>query len=319
MMSIRLTSGLLAVLALATPTFAQDFPRTVHHAFGDTVIESEPKRILALSDADFDILLGLGIKPIASANAGYDNAPTSPYHDQYMAGFEGEEVQFFSLWEGVPFETILAADPDLILATGAWSLDTDYERLSAIAPVVAFEDGNSLTTTWQGKTRTAAKALALEDEAEALIGNIEARFAEAAAANPAFAGKTIAYGVVHPDQFTYMSVVGDTSTTFFDLLGFELTETAAQFDSETSAVSRERLDMFDADVLLFAFPFEGDAFIDQAELEADLIFGRVPAVAGGRYVVVPQIVASSLAYPSPLSTLWALEELLPLLQQASAK
>lgn len=310
-------ASLLAGMALPGLAFAQEFPRTLEHAFGTTEITAMPKRIVALSDIDFDIALALGLEPVASANAGYDGATTSPYHESYIANWQGEPVEFFSLMSGVPFETILAVDPDLILATGAWSLDTDYDRLSAIAPVVAYEGTNEDAPTWQDKTRTAAKALGLEAKGEAVIAEIEGKFATASAANPAFAGKTITYGVVHPDQLTFMSVAGDTSTTFFNLLGFVLPETASQFSAESSAVSHERMDLFDADVLLFAFPFEGDAAISQAELEADPLFVRLQAVKAGHYAVVPANVASAVGYPSPLSTAWALEVMLPLLQKAT--
>lgn len=311
----RLVLALLALLAMPA-ALAQDFPRTITHAFGTTAIAAPPKRIVALTDIDFDIALGLGLFPVLSANAGYD-AETAPYHQPYLDAWQGEPVQFFSPYAGAPFETILAADPDVILATGYWALDSDYERLSAIAPVVAYQNQGDAVATWQDKTRTVGAALGLEDKAEALIARVEARFAEVAAANPQFAGKTVTYGVVHPEQFSYMSVPGDASTMFFKLLGFSLPATAAQFTPEASAVSRERLDLFDADVLLLAFPFEGEAFVTQKELEADPLFRRIPAVAAGHYIVVPPDVASTLAYPSPLSTLWTLERMQAALEAAT--
>ncbi|MET3925053.1 iron-siderophore ABC transporter substrate-binding protein [Devosia sp. 2618] len=309
-------AALLLSCAIPAAAFAQDFPRTLDNAYGTTEIAAMPKRIVALSDIDFDIALALGLEPVASANAGFDGETTSTYHQSYMANWHGEPVAFFSLMSGVPFETILGLDPDLILATGAWSLDTDYERLSTIAPVVALPASDE-NPTWQDKTRTAAKALALETKGEQVIADIEAKFATAAAENPSFAGKTITYGVVHPDQLTYMSVEGDTSTTFFKLLGFTLPDTAAQFSADISAVSRERLDLFDADVLLFGFPFEGVSQISQADLEADPLFKRLQSVQNGHYAVVPPTVASAVGYPSPLSTAWALEVLLPELQAAT--
>jgi iron complex transport system substrate-binding protein len=58
------TFSLLAVIG-STAAVAQSFPVTVEHAFGETIIEAAPERIVTWGWGNHDALLALGIVPVA--------------------------------------------------------------------------------------------------------------------------------------------------------------------------------------------------------------------------------------------------------------
>ena len=89
-------------------------------------------------------------------------------------------------------------------------------------------------------------------------------------------------------------------------------------ESAQNEAGRENVDLLDADVLLIGYPFGDEGVLTRSALESDPLFQQIPAVAGGHYAVVDDAVASPLAYPTPLSQTWVLEQLLPVLQAAVA-
>ncbi|WP_158843379.1 hypothetical protein [Saccharothrix deserti] len=52
------------------------FPRTIKHAMGETVIEKRPERVVVLDGGELDNVVALGIKPVGVAFP--DGAPTMP-------------------------------------------------------------------------------------------------------------------------------------------------------------------------------------------------------------------------------------------------
>src|SRR5690606_23937120 len=63
----RSFAGALAAIALAlAPAWAEDsYPVTVEHAFGETVIEEFPERIVTLSWMSQEAIIALGESPVA--------------------------------------------------------------------------------------------------------------------------------------------------------------------------------------------------------------------------------------------------------------
>ncbi|MFT4260714.1 ABC transporter substrate-binding protein [Microbacterium sp.] len=287
------------------------FPYALAHAFGESVIDEKPERVAVVTDVDLDIALALGIEPVI-----YPAYELGAWQEE---AFEerGIELDSYDPADGIDFEAIAEAEPDAILATSGWSLDEDYEKLSAIAPVIAYTTEEGLDAmTWADRTSVAGCALGLEDEADAVIAEVHDAFAEAAAANPQFAGKTIAYAVIHPDQITYSSYEG-SDVSFFTDLGFTLPEIASEFTADNSGLSKENVDKLEADVLVIGYPFGDEGLLTRDELESDPLFQSLEVVKRGAYGVIGDDVASPIAYPSPLGLPWALEQVLPVLVDAT--
>ncbi len=316
------TAALLAAVSLTACTAAPaadataqesscgEFPLVLPHAFGTAEIPEKPERVVVVTDVDLDIALSLGVEPVL-----YPGYELGAWQEEAMAGLD---LPSYDPYDGIDFEAIAAAEPDVILATSGWSLDEDYDKLAAIAPVIAYTSENGLDTmTWADRTELAGCGLGLVDEADAVIDDVNSAFADAAAANPQFAGKTITYAVIHPDQITYSSYRG-SDVWFFESLGFTSPETAAEFSGDNSGLSKENIDKLDADVLVIGYPFGDEGLLSRAELEADPLFQSLPVVRNGSYVVIGDDVASPIAYPSPLGLPWALARVLPLFVEATS-
>ncbi|WP_260866120.1 AraC family transcriptional regulator [Paenibacillus xylanexedens] len=106
--------------------------RVVTHPWGETVIKGEPQHIISLFPAATDYLLALGIVPEAASSneEGSDQFPT--YLSDQLQGSKNIG------WQVDPnFESILAAEPDLII--GQDFMSDAYSSLSKIAPTLLAE------------------------------------------------------------------------------------------------------------------------------------------------------------------------------------
>lgn len=291
------------------------YPMTLTSPYGETVLTEKPTKVAAMSSVDLDIALALGIVPVTSPR--YGDVALDPWAVKRAAELGVGEIPTYDSTDGTDLEAIAAADPDVILATSGWTLEEDFAQLAKIAPVVSYTGPDGLTgMTWRERTKVAGDALGLADEAAAVTASVDNEFAAAKAANPEFAGKTFTYIVLHPDQISYVSYQGSDNE-FFTSLGFVLPENAQKFGESNSAVSRENLNLVDADVLMVGYPFGEEGLMTQAALEADPLFTSLNAVQNGNYLVIGDE-ASPLAYPTPLSQTWVLAQLTPRLKAAVA-
>ncbi|MFP3813237.1 ABC transporter substrate-binding protein, partial [Bacillus sp. SIMBA_005] len=83
------------------------------------------------------------------------------------------------------FEQILALGPDVILANHSGITETDYERLSEIAPTVGFAE-SMWASDREELTLTIGSILDKEEEAQVLLDEADAAIAAAAEAHPEF-------------------------------------------------------------------------------------------------------------------------------------
>lgn len=295
---------------------AAGYPMTLESPYGETTLAAKPERVAVVSSVDLDIALALGIVPVISPQ--YGDTPLDPWETDALAELGTKQFDSYDSTDGVDFEAIAAAKPDVILATSGWTLDADYERLSKIAPIVSYAGKDGLSSmTWADRTEAAAAALDRKPQAKEIIDGVAEDFATAAKEHPEFAGKSFTYAVIHPEQITYISYKG-SDVSFFTKLGFTLPPRAAEFSETNASVGRENLDRLDADVLLVGYPFGKEGLISQADLEKDPLFRKLPAVASGHYAEIDDAFASPLAYPSPLTERWLLERLVPVLAKAVA-
>jgi len=200
-------------------------------------------------------------------------------------------------------EKIAALQPDVILGVYSFIDRATYERLSGIAPTVA-PPSETVAATWQEQTRITGRALGLTERAEQVVADTEARFAEARAANPEFAGKTLAAGFVVGGE-TYALGTDDLRTQLFSDLGFTLPATS-------TTLSRELLGELDKDVLVVL----GES---RAAAEADQQLAALRVVRDGRVAYLGDFstpFAGALGFGSPLSLPYALDIAVPALRSA---
>lgn len=295
-----------------------EFPRTITHAFGETTIEAAPERVATVSWANQDAALALGVVPVGmpAVDFGGNENGSTDWFDEKLAELGGEAPEQYSETDGIDYEAIAALTPDVILGVYSGMAQEDYDRLSEIAPVVAYPEGTlAFGTSWQDTTRGVGEALGLDEQAEQLVSELETQLADTAEQNPALSGRTFLYGTVDPEAEDEISLYTsiDNRPRFLESLGMK---EAAAVTEETDGNpegffitwSPERADELESEILISWATEEGvrDA------IEADNLLNKIPAVADDRLMLQTDAQeVLSVSAISPLSLPWALERVVP--------
>ncbi len=312
---------LAALLCLvAGPLAAEGFPVTITHAFGETTIETEPQRIVAVGYRDSDFLYALGVAPVGVRDwwGGHPYAAW-PWAEAAREA-TGATPEVFS-GDDLDYEAIAALDPDLILGVYLFPDQDVYDKLAAIAPVVTNPPGYPMWgVPWTEEIRLFDLATSgSTDKAEAIISELDAQLAQAVADYPQLQGKTgtIVYLTTENELRLWGST--DVASRFLANLGLvfpaELDALAAE-DSSIS-VSLERFDMIDQDVMVW--PIENRADQSRERVEEMDLYQLTNLAREGRSVWLDDpdgALAAALSYQSPLSISMLLEVLPPLLAAA---
>lgn len=290
------------------------FPVSIEHQFGETIVEEAPERVVVVGLTEQDILLELGITPVATTEW-YGEQPNAvwPWATELLGDAEPEVL---SQADGLEYERIAALDPDLIVGTNA-GLDADsYEKLSEIAPTVTQKDGSEpYFSDWKEQTRIVSAAVGRSEAGEDLITEVEEAYAEAAEAHPEWAGLTATFSQGAPWEDNLYVYPDGLNTDFLTDLGFTITPGLDDYVPESGGqalISAENTQLLDADVIVFAT--EEEAGIDDV-----LAFGTVSdlsAVTEHRAVFTDGELAGAIYFLTPLSQKHALEELIPRLESA---
>lgn len=316
----HLAAAVLGLTAVASvPAIAQDFPVTLTHTYGETVIPAKPERIATIGWMSQDVVLALGQVPVGMPlqTWGGDENGVLPWVATAVAELGGELPARYDD-TAIPFEEILALEPDLILAPYSALTPEEYARLSQIAPTVAWKDA-VWSGSWQDITLTIGKALGQEAKAEEMVAATDAYLAEQAAAHPEFAGKTFTIGWADPSKSEVGIYVGtDPRVQMIEDLGLELSAGAAALTNDNFyvPVAYEGLSALDADVFI---TWQSD----QAELDAAManpVFARFAPVAEGRHLaMLDRAFVMATSAPSVLSIPWSVEKLVPELARLLAE
>lgn len=298
---------------------ADAFPVTFEHIYGETTIEEAPERIATWGWGATDAVLALGIVPVAIPSSEYgggDNLIT-PWVEEALADLGGEEPVLLdnSTYE-LSVEELLAADPDVLVASYSGLTQEEYDAVTGAGiPVVAPEEA-LWSTPWRDVISDTGKALGLEAEADEILAGLDQQIADAAAANPDFAGTTIAFADDDVDTF-YLYLPADPRVEILEDLGFVSAESVTALDTGESTfyttVSSENLDQVEADVFFTQAESQDelDAFLesDRAQL--------IPAVQSG--AVAPIVGEENVAAISPtaLTLPWILPEIIEQLATAT--
>lgn len=292
------------------------FPQTVEHKFGTTTVESEPERIVIVGLTEQDTVLQLGYTPVATTEW-YGEQPYAvwPWAQELLGN---AEPTVLSTSDGFEFEKIATLAPDLIIGVNAGMEEDDYEKLSQLAPTIAApKGGTDYFSPWDQQVELIAKALGKPEEGARLIQQVKDDYAAAAAANPEFKGKTATFSqnafydgqlYVYPDGL---------NTEFLSYLGFTINPKLTPLiekEGEQVAVSAERLDVIDADVIVFATEKPGDI----AALKQEPTFRFLDAVKNKHAVYTDPTLSGAMYFMTPLSLQYVLEKLTPELERALA-
>lgn len=304
---------------------ASGYPIRIENAFGTTVIEKKPTRIATVAWSNQEVPLALGVVPVGMPKVTFgddDGDGVLPWVEDRLQALHAKTPTLFDETSGIDFEAVADSRPDVILAAYSGLSKDDYQKLSQIAPVVAYPD-KPWTTSLDDTIELDSEGMGMKAQGERLVKTLDGEVAAAAAKQPGIKGRTIAF--VAPKGATdlsslYVYTTHDPRAAFFEQLGMttpdvvrRATEKTASFYTEISAEDADRLD--DVDVLVLY----GDAATLKA-MQADPLLGRIPAVKRGSVVVLGSSgpLAAS-ANPSPLSIGWGIQRYVDLIGAAAKK
>jgi iron complex transport system substrate-binding protein len=285
------------------------FPVAIEHKFGTTTIEAAPERVVSVGYTEQDMLLALGVEPVGTREflGGYAYKQR-PWAQDALGGSQPAPVG----GEEIDFERVAAQWPDLIIGVNSGMSEADYKTLSKIAPTVAQSDEFiDFGVPWQEQTLTVGRALGREEQARALVDDVEARFAQAREGHPELVGASVimAYGTkgdfgAHSSQ--------DYRLGFFEDLGLESPDRvdALAGDSFFVDFDEEHFRLMEQDVVVM--------FGTRDDVTADPVFRRLDAVREDRvvYIDLEDQFAGALGFSSPLSLPYLIDEALPKLAAA---
>ncbi|MGA9749844.1 MAG: iron-siderophore ABC transporter substrate-binding protein [Nocardioides sp.] len=292
-------------------------PVTIEHALGEAVIEERPERVAAWGWGSADAAIALGVVPVAVPTQSYggDDDGMLPWNKEAIEAAGAETPAMLTEGEEPPYEEFIKADPDLILATYSGLTQAQYDKLSKIAPVVAYP-GEAWATPWREVITTAGEALGKAAEADQVLTDIDESVSAAAEAHPEFAGKSIAAVADYGAFYVYRSA--DPRVEFLEDLGFETAPSVGELDTEESTffytISYEKVDQLDSDVLLSYADSDKtqQAFLDSASTKT------MPQYDAGTIAeATGEEVVASVSPPTALSLTWGLDDYVDLLSEAA--
>lgn len=301
--------------AAATPAAGEPtFPQTVEHEFGTTTVDKKPERIVIVGLTEQDIVLQLGYTPVATTEW-YGEQPYAvwPWAQEALGD---AKPTVLSQSDGLQLEKIATLRPDLIIGVNAGLEQKTYDQLTKLAPTIGTpKGGTQYFSPWDQQVEVVAKALGMPEKGAELIQGVKDRYAAAAAENPDFKGKTatFAQNAFYDGQlYVYQDGLG---TDFLSYLGFTINPKLTPLvkaAGEQVAVSEERLDVIDADVLVFATEKESDI----ANFKKVPTFKFLDAVKGKRAVYTDAMLSGAMYFLTPLAFDYILERLEPALADA---
>lgn len=316
-----MAAGASFALATAGRADVAEFPTTLDHAFGTTIIPARPERVVTVAWANHEVPLALGIVPVGFTGVSFgddDDDRIMPWVKARLDQLGADAPHLFDEGEGIDFEAVAASEPDVILAAYSGLSQSDYDTLSMIAPVVAYPEA-AWTTDWRSMIRGNSAGIGMAAEGEALVAQIEVQITEALSEHPEIAGKTAMF-VTHLDP-TDLSVVNfysdnDARVQFFGDLGMTSPTSvieATQPGQFSGTISAERIDMFDdVDIIV---TYGGQDMLDL--MRSDPLLSRMPAVVNDAVVMLGDGPQAAAANPTPLAISYVLEGYVEQLGQAA--
>ena len=298
------------------------YPITIKHAYGETVIESEPKNVATISWGNHDVPLALGTVPVGVSKANYGKSDENgllPWTAEKYKELGVEKPVVYDDIDGLDFEAISDSNPDVILAAYSGITQEEYDLLSQIAPVVAYPK-NAWQTLWREQITMDATAMGKQAEGEKLVEELDALIKEKTANYTDLKGKTAVFCYFNPADLGkfYIYLPTDPRAAYLTDLGLSFPESISKLgaDSFSIEISAENIDVLkDADILV---AYGNDDLLKA--LQSDALLGTVPAVKNGAVALIEDgSVLSASCTPSALSIPATIDEYLEILGNAASK
>lgn len=300
------------------------YPIIISHAFGDTVIEEKPNNIVSIAWGNQDVALALGVVPVGVSQANYgvlEGENLLPWTAKKFTELGVDSPNVFKDTDGLDYEAISDAKPDVILAAYSGLTQEEYDLLSQIAPVVAYPTA-AWQTAWREQILANSKGMGLEPEGKELVTNLENLINEKTAEYPQLQGKTAAFFYFSPSDLGkfYVYLPADPRAAYLTDLGLEFPEAVSKLGEDNNSfsveLSAENADLLnDIDVIV---AYGNEDLLKS--LQSDPLLGTVPAIKDGAVALIEDgtpLAASGT--PSALSIPATIDEYLKVLGEAADK
>ena len=300
------------------------FPVTIEHVYGSTTIPAKPVRVATVAWSNHEVPLALGIVPVGMSKATWgddDGDGVLPWVEDKLEELDAKTPVLFDETEGIDFEAVADTKPDVILASYSGLTKEEYEKLSKIAPTVAYPK-IAWGTSVQDMVKLNSEAIGLADEGEQLVSDLDQQVSDAFAKYPALKDTSVVFSYIDPTDLSQIGfyTTHDTRPGFVESVGMTMPKVVADASAKTKefyqTVSAEKADEFaDADIFV--------GYGDEKQLtaiQADPLLSKIPAVQKGAVALLKDSTPlAASANPSPLSIPWGVDEYFKLLNDAAVK
>ena len=303
---------------------ATQYPITIKHAFGETVIESRPERVVTISWGNQDVPLALGVIPVGISEANYgvtDGSGLLPWTATKLKELGVKNPNLFKDTAGLDYEAINDAKPDIILAAYSGITQEEYDLLCEIAPVVAYPT-LAYQTFWRDQIKMDATGIGMKQEGEQLVSDLEKLITEKTSTYSQIQGKTAAFFYFDPTDLGkfYIYLPADPRAAYLTDLGLKFPESVLKLSATNNSfaieLSAENVDILkDVDIIVTY----GNADLLKA-LQADALVGTIPAIKRAAVALIENntpLAASGT--PSALSIPATIDDYLKILGEAANK
>lgn len=297
-----------SLIFFVSSTNAQDYPVSIEHKFGTTVVTQKPKRVISISFIGHDFLLALGVKPFALRPwYGGNEFGVWPWAENALGNAKPQVMR-----GEIDIEKIALLEPDLIEAQWSGMTEREYSILSKIAPTIAAEKGASdYGSSWSHMLLQLGLATDNAENARAIIKDINQKFKEIRGRFPQWEKATTAVswaGTV--GAYTSKDIRGQ----FMEKLGFQIPKNIDELrggNAYFNPIPLEDFSFLDQDVVIWL-----DTGGSVSKLKSLSLRFTMDAYKQGREIYADPLLSSAFSHSSPLSISYVLEKLIPLIEQA---
>ncbi|MFD1811228.1 ABC transporter substrate-binding protein [Rhodococcus gannanensis] len=288
-------------------------PVTVEHTYGTTTVDGTPTRIVAGTSQWVDALLEFGIQPVAYHSAAERGDERGLFPWQSDVATDAVELEASATAMSLPVEQIAAQNPDLILGSYTVTSQSDFDKLSQIAPTLPAL-GDAQVDQWEEQVAVLGDILGQPERADQIIADANAEIDALADRLPGLQGKTAALAqyMFSTNQIIVVADPDDGASSVFERLGMSVPQALVDEAGATGGrltLSPERVDALTADLVVM-LPNGGTA----EQLNALPGFADLPAVREGGLAVVDYPTVVGFNTPSATSVLYSLDRITPQLE-----
>ncbi|MDZ7929183.1 MAG: iron-siderophore ABC transporter substrate-binding protein [Rhodococcus sp. (in: high G+C Gram-positive bacteria)] len=295
---------------------------TIDSALGQAVITEKPERIVTLGQGSAETAIALGTVPVGveEYSWGADESGYLPWVHDAVTELGAELPEQFTGGTELNIEAVAALEPDLILAPWSGVTQDQFDKLSAFAPVVAYEE-QPWTITWEDQITVIGEAMGEEQKAADEVDKIKARFADATSAHPEYAGVSFSYIYNTGPGTLGVFLADEQRVAMVRALGLQVDPVVNTLDetegTDSAVIGLENANLLNDSDLIFTFYSDPQ---NRTDTENQPAYQQIPAVSRGS-VVAPtdQSFVTGSSIINPLTVPWALERYVPMIDEAVAK